>query len=42
LLKDEKVKTNSEKISLTAFPKGVYILKVVTNKNVYSKKIIVN
>ena len=42
LLNDEKVKTNSQKISLRNFPKGVYILKVVTDKNVYSRKIIVN
>ena len=42
LLNNEKVKTNSEKISLIAFPKGVYILKVVTDKNVYSRKVIKN
>ena len=40
ILKDEKVRTNSEKISLSAFPKGVYVLKVVTDKNVYSRKAI--
>jgi hypothetical protein len=42
LLNDEKVKTNSQKISLRNFPKGVYILKVVTNKNVYSRKVVKN
>ena len=42
LLNDEKVKTNSQKISLRNFPKGVYILKIVTNKNVYSRKVVKN
>ncbi len=42
LLKNEKLKTTSEKINLSAFSKGVYILKIITNKNVYSKKIVVN
>ncbi len=42
LLKSEKLKTMSEKINLSGFSKGVYIIKIITNKNVYSKKIIVN
>ena len=40
LLKSEKIKTKSEKLNLSAFTKGVYILKVVTDKNVYSRKVI--
>ena len=42
LLKNENLKTTSEKINLSAFSKGVYVIKIITNKNVYSKKIIVN
>ncbi|MFA7082621.1 MAG: T9SS type A sorting domain-containing protein [Bacteroidales bacterium] len=42
LLNNEKVKNKSEKISLSTFPKGVYILKVVTDKSVYPRKVIKN
>ena len=42
LLKSEKLKTTSEKINLSAFSKGVYIIKIITDKNVYLRKIIVN
>ncbi|MDD2192885.1 MAG: T9SS type A sorting domain-containing protein [Bacteroidales bacterium] len=42
LLKYEKVKTNSQKLNLSAFTKGVYVLKVVTDKNVYSRKVVKN
>ncbi|MDD2192223.1 MAG: T9SS type A sorting domain-containing protein, partial [Bacteroidales bacterium] len=40
LLKNEKIKTNSQKLNLSALTKGVYVLKVVTDKNVYSRKVI--
>ncbi|MDD4684756.1 MAG: T9SS type A sorting domain-containing protein [Bacteroidales bacterium] len=42
LLKNEKLKTTNEKINFSAFSKGVYIIKIITDNNVYSKKIIVN
>jgi hypothetical protein len=42
LLKSENLKTTREEINLSAFSKGVYIIKIITDNNVYSKKIIVN
>ena len=40
ILKSEKLKTTNEKINLSAFSKGVYIIKIITNKNVYSRKVV--
>lgn len=42
LLKSEKLKTKREKLNLSNFSKGVYMIKIITDKNVYSKKVIVN
>ncbi len=42
LLKSEKLKTKMEKLNLSNFSKGVYMIKIITDKNVYSKKVIVN
>ena len=40
VLKSEKLKTTSEKLNLSAFSKGVYIIKIITDKNVYSRKVV--
>jgi hypothetical protein len=42
LIKSEKIKTKSEKINLSNFPKGVYVIKVITDKNSYTRKVIRN
>lgn len=42
MIKSEKLKVKSKKINLSNLPKGVYILKVRTEKNVYSHKVIRN
>ncbi len=40
IINREKVNTNKERINLTSLPKGVYILKVITDKNVYTRKVV--
>jgi len=42
IIKSEKLKVKSEKLDLSNLPKGVYIIKVRTEKNVYSHKVIKN
>ncbi|MDD4068737.1 MAG: T9SS type A sorting domain-containing protein, partial [Bacteroidales bacterium] len=42
LLKSEKLKTKREKLNLSNFSKGVYIIKIVTDKNSYTRKVIRN
>ncbi len=38
----DKIKTKSEKINLSSLPKGVYVIKVITDKNSYTRKVIRN
>ena len=40
ILKSEKIKVKNEKINLSNLPKGVYVIKVITDKNVYTRKVI--
>ena len=40
IIKSEKIKTKSEKINLSSLPKGVYVIKVITDKNSYTRKVI--
>ena len=42
IIKSEKVKVKSEKINLSNLPKGVYVIKVITDKNSYTRKIVRN
>jgi hypothetical protein len=42
IIKREKIKTKSEKINLSNLPKGVYVIKVITDKNSYTRKIVKN
>lgn len=42
IIKSEKLKTKSEKINLANLPKGVYVIKVITDKNSYTRKIVRN
>ena len=42
MIKSEKIKTKSEKINLSNLPKGVYVIKVITDKNSYTRKIVRN
>ena len=42
MIKSEKIKTKSEKINLSNLPKGVYVIKVITDKNSYTRKVIRN
>lgn len=42
IIKSEKIKTKSEKINLSNLPKGVYVIKVITDKNSYTRKVIRN
>ena len=37
IIKSEKLKTKSEKINLANLPKGVYVIKVITDKNSYTR-----
>ncbi|MDX9798179.1 MAG: T9SS type A sorting domain-containing protein, partial [Bacteroidales bacterium] len=36
MIKSEKLKTKSEKLNLSSLPKGVYVIKVITDKNTYT------
>ena len=40
VMNKEKIKANKEKINLTNIPKGMYIIKIITDNNVYSRKVI--
>lgn len=42
IIKSEKIKTKSEKLNLSSLPKGVYVIKVITDKNSYTRKVIRN
>lgn len=42
IFKKDSPKAKTEKLSLFLLPKGVYLLKVKTDKNVYSRKVIRN
>ena len=42
LLRSEKLKTKREKLNLSNFSKGVYVIKVITDKNSYTRKVIRN
>ncbi|MPL81432.1 hypothetical protein SDC9_27352 [bioreactor metagenome] len=42
MIKSEKVKVKSEKVNLSTLPKGVYVIKVITDKNSYTRKIVRN
>ncbi|MDD2530558.1 MAG: T9SS type A sorting domain-containing protein, partial [Bacteroidales bacterium] len=42
MIKSEKLKTKSEKLNLSSLPKGVYVIKVITDKNTYTRKIVRN
>jgi len=42
IIKSEKIKTKSEKLNLSSLPKGVYVIKVITDKNTYTRKIVRN
>ena len=42
MIKSEKVKVKSEKVNLSTLPKGVYVIKVITDKNSYTRKVIRN
>ena len=40
VMNKENIKANNEKINLSNTPKGMYIIKIITDKNVYSRKVI--
>lgn len=40
IMNKENIKANKEKINLTNIPKGMYIIKIITDNNVYSRKVI--
>ncbi|MPL70177.1 hypothetical protein SDC9_15930 [bioreactor metagenome] len=40
IINKENIKANKEKINLTNIPKGMYIIKIITDNNVYSRKVI--
>ena len=42
IIKSEKLKVKNEKVNLSTLPKGVYVIKIITDKNVYSRKVIRN
>ena len=42
MIKSEKLKVKSEKLNLSSLPKGVYVIKVITDKNSYTRKIVRN
>ncbi len=42
IIKSEKLKTSSKKLNLSFLPKGVYILKIRTDKNLYTRKVVRN
>ncbi|MDD4684489.1 MAG: T9SS type A sorting domain-containing protein, partial [Bacteroidales bacterium] len=42
IMNKENIKANKEKINLSNLPKGVYVIKVITDKNSYTRKVIRN
>lgn len=40
VMNKENIKANKEKINLSNIPKGMYIIKIITDNNVYSRKVI--
>lgn len=42
MIRGDNIKANNEKLNLSNLSKGVYVIKITTDKNTYTRKVIRN